>query len=338
MYKIFFFLAILAGLSVAITKLIEIWISESGKEALKEKIENLWVKFDDIESLIIAIAPLKFLESLHNVIFGARIFSKKAYFRATIISTITLLSLLSVTGLYTEKPFSIDTPPWEFWQNSNKATKIDLGDKKIDGTEYTEEEIRYHNKYANFFASKSWIIGHSIVFIVLTLLINAIFDATSLSVTRMMLRESISSSSNILIFCILFTNFIIALLLATLSIAIVMFFYFPTAAFLFQAAAPFFTEHPAWATIAIFASIVGIWNLSGAWLKIIALTTVLPILILCVSLLLYFFLYPLRNKIHQFIKVLLYKAVTYEKGLFVFIFLFLGSIGTISGILANAFK
>jgi hypothetical protein len=338
MYKIILIASGLFILIASLSKLLEAWIGDSGKRLLAEKVENLWVKVDDMESREVAIAPLKFLENLHNVIFGFRIFSKKAYIRATIISSIVLISLLIISGFYTGTPLSIKTPPWEFWKTYSKVSEAKLGEKKLGGIEYTEEEIKKINEYAAFFSSKTWLIGHSIAFILLTLIVNAFFDATSLSVTRMMLREAISTPNNILIFCILLTNLMIAILLATLSIIIVLMLYVPQSAIALKIVPSLLSDHPAWTIIGIFAAIVGVWNLSGAWLKIIALTTVLPIILLCCSLFFYLIVYPLRNPIHSFVNGVLIKAISYEKGIFAFLFIVLGAIGTIVGIIGNVLK
>jgi hypothetical protein len=328
------------GLSIALAKFLDAWIGKSGKEKLKNKLEEFRLKIEDSAPLKIAQIPLGILENIYNTIFGEKIFSKKAYLRSSIISAFVLISLLSISGLYIGTAFSIETPPWKFWEDySENVLKRDLETKKdTPGSKLSEQQIEEYAKIYSFLSSKAWKIGHAIFFVLATLLLNAFFDATSLSITRLMLREALTTTSIVLCFCILFINFIIACLLSTLAIIIVIVCYLPTSLVVVRVGLPLFVEHPAWAIIGTFAIIVGIWNLSGLWLKIIALTTVMPILLLCVSMLFYLFLYPLRSKMHALSSKLLLSAISYEKGIFAFCVIILGLIGSLIGVLSLLFK
>jgi hypothetical protein len=118
------------------------------------------------------------------VIFGEKIFSKKAYLRSSIISAIVLISLLSIFGLYTGVAFSVKTPPWKFWDEYSKiAQKRDFDkDKGLFDDKVSEQQWEEYKKFHSSIGSKEWIIGHSIFFVIATLLLNAFFDATSVSI------------------------------------------------------------------------------------------------------------------------------------------------------------
>lgn len=49
-------------------------------------------------------------------------------------------------------------------------------------------------------------------------------------------------------------------------------------------------------------------------------------------------IYPFRNKLHLAIKHFLLKTVSHEKGIFVFLVITLGSLGSIIGILGQILK
>ncbi len=340
MYKTPFIIAGFFALSIALAKFLDAWIDQSKKEILNKKLEDLWVKIEDSTPLSVAKIPLSILETLYNAIFGEQIFSKKAYMRSSIISAIVLISLLSVSGLYTGIAFSITTPPWKFYDDfSEIALKNILDDeKKTFGKDLTEKQREKFIKGYSFIGSKPWKIGHGIFFVLATLLLNAFFDATSLSTTRLMLREALLTKSAIVAFCILSTNLIIAFLLSTLAIILVAVCYIPLLGGVFGIGASLLVEHTAWTIIGAVVLIVAVWNLSGLWMKIIALTTILPILLLCGSLLFYFLLYPLRFRIQALSSKLLLNALNYKKGIFAFCAILLGLLGSAIGLLAMLIK
>ena len=340
MYKTLLIISACIGLTIAIVKFLEVWIGDNEKHKLQSKLEDLWIQIDDSSPKNIAIFPLGILDTFYNAILGNEIFSKKAYFRSSIISTLVLLSLLLISGMYTGHLLSIETPPWKLWDElSHYALDKNTANKnflvKEEMTEIEKEKVK--EKY-KLYGSAKWKFGHAILFTFSTILLNAFFDATSLSMTRLMLREALISKSILVLICILFTNLIIALLLSTLAILLVMIFYMPISYVLVYVLFDLLIAHPAWTIIGVFALMVGTWTLSGLWLKIVGLTTVLPIVLLCFTILFYFILYPMRFRLHALSSNFLLNAVNHEKGVIAFCIVLLGVIGSIVGCIGIIFK
>ena len=340
MYTIFFIIGFIIALTIALAKFLETWLKDDEKKQLKRRLEEVWVKLDDFNPKLVAQSPLRLLNFLHDTVFGQAIFSKKAYMRTGIISMIVLLCWLGITGLFMEVPFAIKTPPWELFNKLNKIGIENILELKEDSKlshKYTEEDKQRVIEKYSFLSSTGFVVGHSIVFILLTLLLNAFFDATSLALTRLMLKEIIKTDSLILMVCVLATNLLVAILLSSFTMLLVFIVYYPLMVPILAIVPKLLIDYPSFTIIGVFAATIGAWSLGGTWLKIIAVTTVLPILILCVSLLASLILFPLRNHIHAWSNRVLLNAIEYEKGFLAFSILFLGSIGGFIGIIVVCF-
>ena len=336
MIKIIPIIAIIFGLILALAKFLEVWLKDDEKKQVKKRLEEVWVKIDDFNPSLVGQSPLRLLNFLHDTIFGQAIFSKKAYLRAGILSVIVLLCWLGIIGLFLEVPFAMKTPPWELLNKYNKIGLENILESRENveaSKSMTEEEKQIFAEKYSFIGSTGFIVGHSIVFILLTLLLNAFFDATSLALTRLMLREIIKTDSFLLMLCVLATNLLVAALLSSVAMLLVFIVYYPLVVVILAAIPLLLIDYPAWTIIGLFAAAVGAWSLGSTWLKIIGITTVLPILLLCGSLLVSLILFPLRNQIHAWLNRVLLNAIEYEKGFLAFSIIFLGSIGTLIGII-----
>jgi len=303
MYKIILTIAFIFGLFIALAKFLEAWLKDDEKKQLKKRLEEVWVKLDDSNPSLVGQSPLRLLNFLHDTIFGQAVFSKKAYLRAGILSVIILLCWLGIIGLFLEAPFAMKTPPWELLNKFNKIGLENILESRenVEAIKsMTEEEKQKFAEKYSFIGSTGFIVGHSIIFILLTLLLNAFFDATSLALTRLMLREIIKTDSFILMLCVLATNLLVAALLSTVAMLLVFIVYYPLMVVILPLLLALLIDYPAWTTIGLFAAAIGAWSLGSTWLKIIGITTVLPILLLCGSLLVSLILFPLETMLSNF--------------------------------------
>lgn len=110
-------------IATSFTKLFDIFVSEQTKKVIKEKIEALWIELDDRNPVIVIQAPLIFLATSYDLLFGSRCFSKKAFIRSVIMSLTLLIVSLSITGLFTGKRFGMETYPWGYFDNAINAEK-----------------------------------------------------------------------------------------------------------------------------------------------------------------------------------------------------------------------
>ena len=75
-------IAIILILAAAFTKLFDLFLKDHTKKEIKESVEKFWVLLDDKNPIIVIQAPLIFLASSYNILFGNRCFSKKALTRS----------------------------------------------------------------------------------------------------------------------------------------------------------------------------------------------------------------------------------------------------------------
>lgn len=339
-------IAIILILAAAFTKLFDIFINHQTKEDIKQKVENFWVRLDDKNPIILVQAPLIFLASSYNTIFGTRCFSKKSITRSFILSIALLVISLSVTGVFTGTPFGMKTLPWEYFDKMIKFEKLmhetrldksDIKDEKaaLISKEYSEQRW----KYISQFNSNSWRVLYSIFFIFFILVINAIIDTISFSFSRLMLNEMIQIRSMILLLSVFCLNAFISIFIATIVLFLSMLLAMPSiSGTAIQLAINLLIKEPSWASIGLFAAAIGAWNLSGGWFKVLALTTILPSIVFCITIFISVLINPVRVKFYKLLRLIILKAVEHDKGVFAFFTVFFTSVGVIIGVIVKYFS
>ena len=268
-------IAIILILSAAFTKLFDVFVKEQTKSAIKERVEGLWIQLDDKNPVIIIQAPLIFLATAYNLIFGNRCFSKMAITRSVVLSIALLIVSLSITGVFSGTPFGMKKLPWEYFDEAIKTekliyeTRLTGPDKKDEKTElllsdYSKQRWEYVSQFNNI----EWRIFYSVFFILFVFIINALVDTISFSISRLMLNEMIQTKSLLLFLSVFFLNTFISIFIATivlfLSLLLIHPFFVGTTVTLVT---NLLLAHPSWTSIGLFAAAVGAWNLSGGWLK-----------------------------------------------------------------------
>ena len=173
-------------------------------------------------------------------------------------------------------------------------------------------------------------------FIIFIIAINAAFDTISFSISRLMLNEMIQTKSLLLLISVFSINLLISMFFATIVLFLSILLTLPSiGGATFTLVVKLLLSYPSWTSIGLFAAAIGAWNLSGGWLKVVAITTVLPSLVFCLVVFLSIVTNPFKTKIHALIKTIILKSIEHDKGVFAFIVLFFTTAGALIGGLAR---
>lgn len=110
------FVFCLLVVAVAVTKFLEHWLLDPQKRRLQEKFELWWLTVSDLNKFHFALACTRAYNRLNDFVFGEKLFSKKAFFRSSIISTGLLVGSLGLTGIINHRLIGI--APWENYHQS----------------------------------------------------------------------------------------------------------------------------------------------------------------------------------------------------------------------------
>lgn len=334
-----------------ISKLFDLLLHEHTKDEVRINLENIWLKYADCSPIIVFQIPFHLLNSILDILFGERYFSKQALFRAAFLSLAILISSIIVTGWITKTTVGMGQLPWKYFEinmeTAKKLSQINISNEiekqykgKIEkpsdkeAKHRIEESMQYIKHYCEYFMNfntLTWKIIYSILFIVSLCIVNAFIDSISLAITRQMLKEIIQTQSIVLVSTILFTNLCIAFLFSTLTLFLTLIISTPLIIPYLHLIPITFIKYPSWSSLGLYAASIVTWKLAGPWLKVVAITTILPSIFLSFILVISVVLYPFRRKMYYLMDFLLTKALDYPKGVFAFLTILLTSIGAIIG-------
>lgn len=338
-------ITIILILAAAFTKLSDVFVSEQTKNVIKEKIEGLWITLDDRNPVIIIQAPLVFLAASYNILFGNRCFSKMAITRSATISLTLLIVALSITGLFTGTPFGMKTYPWGYFDNAINSEKLIYDTSQKDSAKKDEKSVIPSNEYSkqrweyiSQFSNTKWRMIYSVFFILFVLVVNAIVDTISFSISRLMLNEMIQTKSIVLLLSVFFINILISVFLATIVLFLSVLLCLPSVGgTAITLVIKLLLNYPSWTSIGLFAAAIGAWNLSGGWLKVLALTTVFPSLVFCCAIFISILTNPIKDRVHRLIKIIILKSIEHDKGVFAFFTILFTTAGALIGGLVKFF-
>ena len=104
-------LGVLLGLVIAIAELLNYWVRPVEKTRLRRRISALSSSLKDSDPLVVVKSPLEATSVLLDRIYGSRLLSWKALWRATVLSVALMASALSIYGIKSGVPFGIREPP-----------------------------------------------------------------------------------------------------------------------------------------------------------------------------------------------------------------------------------
>lgn len=265
--------------------------------------------------------------------------------RSAILSIALLIASLSITGVFTGTPFGMEKLPWKYFDEMIKTEKLiyEADQNKIDKEDdekdlLSNKYVKQRWEYLSQFNKPNWRILYSVFFILFVLIINAIVDTISFSISRLMLNEMIQTKSLLLLLSVFSLNAFISIFIATIVLFLSMLLTMPSiAGAVITLVANLLFNHPSWTSIGLFAAAVGAWSLSGGWFKVLAITTIFPSLVFCLTISISILITPLKTEVYKFLKFIILRAIEHEKGIFAFFSIFFTTIGAIIGGLVKIF-
>ncbi len=106
-------------ISTAVTNFLDAWLRDDEKRRLREKFESWWLIVSDYDRLKFALICTQAFNHFADLFFGEKLFSKKAFYRCSVIATGLLAGSLALTGLLNHRLMGI--MPWANYRDSCKA-------------------------------------------------------------------------------------------------------------------------------------------------------------------------------------------------------------------------
>jgi hypothetical protein len=94
------------------SKFLDLWLWPIEKSRLQRRINSLSCALKQSHPLVVIKAPLQMASIVLERIYGPRLLSWKAFWRAAVLSMALMLFGLTVFGIASGVPFGIHEPPW----------------------------------------------------------------------------------------------------------------------------------------------------------------------------------------------------------------------------------
>ena len=342
------------GATFILASILEAFLNERRKVKLKEYLEELWIRLADADNLIVIKALIKIVYDLLNTLLGKKLLSFKAIRTAIIINSIILISVLSLTGIFTGKVFIMKEYPWEIYQKAIDSTKEQLKTpikvKKDDSEEKYEKEIELKlNNFKRKFIkldSTMWKIFYTIFFVFIVLFVSGIGSFISYTFTKLIIKEMVDTRGVLTLFGLFILNTFIALVIAIVTLTTLILLILPTSwgEFIILASQSIKSFVLTFSIIlpvivAIFFFILSILGFTGEpnWFMFTTLITMLPTILLYFFIILLISLWFFKGEIKGIISYLLLKGLDYKSGVIGFSVVILGILASLINIVFMLF-
>lgn len=312
MAKVLVPLATILSMISGFALLVNAWINSEDKELLREDIKVKYCNLSSGNAITVILYPLTILKLVLDAILGEKIISRKAIVRSAYTGILIMICSLGIAGVLVGTPLAIHKTPWAAYDDEiNLQIKLLETDQTIAASKY----LHAFNKAREWY----WKWIYSAILVLLVSAISIIGNVLSLATTRRILKDLLATDSAILIsgafvLLVLTTSIlasIIVILISCISNPLII---------LATYIATFFSGHHAGITSLLWILNVGIaWWASEVWVRAVAVSSLLPSIILLIITFLSLLLFSVRFRLHQLITSLLDKALTYEQGFIAFV-------------------
>jgi hypothetical protein len=322
MYIIFQIIWVFISICGSFTLFLQAILKKSQKQHFTELIRDAWTKFDNTNSLEVAWVLIKVQQLVYDRVLGAKIISKKAFLRTSIISNALLATSLLINGYFLGT--QIGPPPWEIYETSLNSKVLEAKFKDRSNPAFNSPKSHALIEWLLKHKSTKWKVIYSIWFIIVVIILNSLLDSASIITARQIIRELLEAGGPWTLTAVLFLNLFIALFLSIITISSFIVLTEPI-----MWAATVSAPLPVGIVIAYASSTLLGWIFFflAPSLKAAVIVSVLPSLILGALSVISIFPYSLRKQLHTVGNIFLERAAQYESGDLSFITLVLGSVG-----------
>lgn len=320
----------------------DVWLRDAQQKQLRQKFEDWWLTVADLDKLKLALACTIQLNGYLDKVFGAKCFSRLAFWRVFVMASGLLIASLALHGLFNYERFG-GVEPWRNYretasgvekfvpqlQSSYRAmpkislvTNVQLNASHILTTNVvavtntaTIEVIDALEKVklaTEKYSASTYVWIYSVLFLVILVFLNALHCFCSLVISRLILREIIAAARPYSTFCLLITNLFLVinmssvfLLLLTILNTPIMWYFLPV---IFIFAAHSFTVF----LLFFFGGQIVSWIFGSPALKLVTLIAFLPFIFTFAVSAFSYMAMIWRNAFHKCVSAVLLRCA--EKG------------------------
>jgi len=307
----------LLGVIGAVTKLLDVWLRPIEKTRLRRRIKNLSFALKQSDPLVVIKSPLQMASIVLERIYGQRLLSWKAFWRATVFSMALMLFGLAVSGIVSGVPFGIREPPWSIFNQTFESIEQvakEQAKKKTDKPEVDERLRRWYAKLLEFRTSRSQTI-YSIAFFALVIVSAILSNFICVALSRKTLCDMVHATTLFTLFSLSLINFLFSFLLYVVCISIICIAYLPFL-WIVPALLILCAIFVSWllAVSITFPLIVAALKFSPQWIEIVSVVATLPGILVLLASSIPLAMFPFRRVIRRVIIELLSRAAESNKG------------------------
>lgn len=310
----------LLAVPAAVSKLLDLWLQPVEKTRLRRRFNNLSATLKQSDALVVIKSPLEIASIVLDRIYGRRLFSWKAFRRATVLSAALMLFSLTISGLASGVPFGIHQPPWSTFNQTLdfiEQMEKDLAKQKTDKPE-VNARMRLYEKILEFRTWRTQTI-YSTAFFALVIASAVLSNFICVAVSRKTLCDMAHASTLFTLFSLSLINFLFSFFLYAICISIIC-----TASLPFLWVVPplliLCAMYVSWllAVSIAFPLVVAALKFSPQWMEIVSVVATLPGILVLIASLIALVAFPFRRVIRRLIVEWLSRAAASDKGVLAF--------------------
>ena len=316
MKSILLYLSMVLVPSVALFKLLDVWLIASERRNLRERIAHLWLNAAEKTPLAFVQLPLKMLSGLLDRIYGRKVISFKSFIRVAVSSCAILISTLGLVGIFSGIPFSVQEPPWHSFDETFKFAEEVFTKAEAQATQPEQRALmqKWHKEFSGY-STPGFRVLHTVSSCLMAIVTTSVFSFISLAIGRKLLRDLIRARTGTTLLALLVLDALFFIFVFAVALTIMMLISLPLAGI-----AGFFVAvliRACWLVVGILIILLSVlleFVFAPAWVKISALVATLPVVAVFVVALITFILFPIRGYVQKTATVLLDRTLQHEKG------------------------
>jgi hypothetical protein len=297
-------IGVLLTVVAGVTWLLNPWLRPIEKSRLRRRVSALSSALKDSDPLVVAKSPLQITSILLDRIYGSRLLSWRALWRATVLSVALMVSALTIYGIRSGVPFGIREPPWRTFNqtfDSIQQTAREQAKQKTDKPEVDERLRRFYAKLLEFRTPRTRMI-YSAAFFAFVVLAAVLSNFFCVALARKTLRDMGDATTLFTLFSLSLINFLFSFLLYATCISIIC-----------MASLPFLWLIPFLLVLcAIYLSwllaasitlplVVAALKLSPYWMEIVSVVATLPGILVLIASVIALIAFPFRRAVRGLI-------------------------------------
>lgn len=302
-----------------LTDLLAAWLGEHHHQRFRSFFQRWQAGLDQSTPDTLLALPLTALANTYERVLGPNPFSRHAFRRTCIFGSLFLGASLGFAGLLCGKPFAMNMPPWRSFLESVHYLGVLAVQPSIQ--QQAGDPFYLAQNAADFAKLGSWplALGFTVYFVAVVVFSTAFLVSVSVAVSRLFLREMISSHTHFRVFVLFLSSTVLLLVLAGAA-SLILFvllniWTWPLLPIFFALSKISFTLGAGLASVASLCS----WFFSAPWLRVVVVLALFPSILLAVVIGAAMLAFPFRRGFHAAATCVLRLGLRSPKGVFSFL-------------------